>query len=109
MDAPQRQVRPSLRPARDLPAFPRRERNKALSLQAFWPWQELFADLQSLMPLQAFAPSQCTFAEVPPLPPMFAQPVMNRAAAVAASAIPASFLPSISGSPCGVMDECPGC
>lgn len=80
---------------------------KPCPLQAFWPWQELFADLQSLMPLQAFAPSQCTFADVPPSPLMFAHPVMNRAAAVAASAIPASFLPSISGSPCGVVDELP--
>jgi len=57
MDAPQRQVRPSLRPARDLPAFRRRERNEALPLAGVLPWQELFADLQSLMPLQAFAPS----------------------------------------------------
>ena len=66
---------------------------KPCPLQAFWPLQELFAVLHSLMPLQELPPSQWTLALLPSEePPVAAQPVINRAAAVAAIARPASLL-----------------
>ena len=66
---------------------------KPCPLQAFWPLQELFAVLHSLMPLQELPPSQWTLALLPSEePPVAAQPVINKAAAVAAIARPASLL-----------------
>ena len=66
---------------------------KPCPLQAFWPLQELFAVLHSLMPLQELPPSQWTLALLPlEEPPVAAQPVINKAAAVAAIARPASLL-----------------
>jgi hypothetical protein len=66
-------------------------------LQVFWPLQELFAVLHSLKPLQELPALHWTLALLPPEePPVAAQPVMNKVAAVAAIARPASlFLLSI--------------
>jgi len=61
-------------------------------------------------PLQALAQLQAAFASVPALPPLpvFAQPVMNSAAAEAAPAKPKIFLPSMARSPCNVIADLPG-
>jgi hypothetical protein len=57
-------------------------------LHAFWPLQELLADLQALWPLQALIPAQWTLAALAgPLAKLTAPP-NNMAAAVAASVAP---------------------
>jgi hypothetical protein len=58
-------------------------------LQAFWPLQELLADLQALWPLQALMPAQCTLSALAGTDVMLlTAPPKIMAAAVAAKVAP---------------------
>jgi hypothetical protein len=60
-------------------------------LQAFWPLQELLADLQELWPLQALMPAQWTLSALAGALVRLTAPPINMAAAVAASVAPVIF------------------
>jgi hypothetical protein len=60
-------------------------------LQAFWPLQELLADLQALWPLQALIPAQCTLSALDGVAVKLTAPPISIAAAVAAKVAPVNL------------------
>jgi hypothetical protein len=60
-------------------------------LHAFWPLQELLADLQALCPLQALMPAQCTLSALAGALVRLTAPPNSMAAAVAAKVAPVIF------------------
>jgi len=72
-------------------------------LQAFWPLQELLADLQALWPLQALMPEQWTLSALAGAAVMLTAPPNSMAAAVAARVAPVILRIEVIGNPPGLF------